>query len=209
MEIVYSSNFNDIFSNDSINTFYGDVTDLIKLGIDVEGIIYDDNWSVRRFLGFFKNKKRIKSVFNYLDIDDSLLSFKLFELSQTEFKWILLAYCLINKYKYIIFDYFDISLTYKDKKKFIKIIRKLHDDNINLIVISNDLVLLNTLNKEMYMYSAIDGLFREDMVNLINNNLIESNEIIDFINMANKKDANLEMTLDSKELLKDIYRGVR
>ena len=31
----------------------------------------------------------------------------------------------------------------------------------------------------------------------------------EFIEMSNKKGANLDYTLDSKELLKDIYRSVR
>ena len=38
--------------------------------------------------------------------------------------------------------------------------------------------------------------------------MINMHHVIRFINMANSKGANLNMTLDNKELLKDIYRSV-
>ena len=44
---------------------------------------------------------------------------------------------------------------------------------------------------------------------LENSRLFELPEIIKFINLANKKGAELTYTFDSKELLKDIYRGVK
>ena len=41
-----------------------------------------------------------------------------------------------------------------------------------------------------------------------NRKLIDEPEILRFINLANKRGAKLDLTLDSKELLKDIYRSV-
>ena len=30
--------------------FYGDVLDLVNMGVDIEGIEFDDNWTVKKFL---------------------------------------------------------------------------------------------------------------------------------------------------------------
>lgn len=211
MEIVYSNSFNHKFREGIVNNFYGDIKDLTKLGINIEGIIYDDKWTVKRFLGVLKNKKRIKSILNYLDIDETVLNKKISELSKTDFKWVLLAYLLINNCKYIIFEYFDTSLIYKDKKKFVNVVRKLISDGINIIVISKDLELMNQLNKNILVVSEPGEINECSIIDLVSDihPIVEVPEIITFIKLANKKKANLAITLDSKELLKDIYRGVK
>ena len=85
--------------------FYGDVLDLIDMGVDIEGIEYDDNWTVRKFLSkSLLAKKRIETVFKYLDLDTKYLSFKIKELSKVTFKYILLSHALLNNERTIIFE---------------------------------------------------------------------------------------------------------
>ena len=146
MEIVYASNFNGKFSEDKINNFYGDLLDLEELGIEIEGIIYDDDKKVKRLLG---HNKRVLSILNYLEIDSNILNKEIKDLSKTEFKWMLLAYLLIINKKYIIFDYFDIGLTYKEQKKLIRIIRKIFKDGYKIIVISKNFVFLSQLDSDI------------------------------------------------------------
>ena len=50
--------------------------------------------------------------------------------------------------------------------------------------------------------------YQGDLLNGILQGLLPKPEIIKFIDLANKKSANLAYTLDEKELLKDIYRSV-
>lgn len=208
MEIVYASNFNGKFSEDKINNFYGDLLDLEELGIEIEGIIYDDDKKVKRLLG---HNKRVLSILNYLEIDSNILNKEIKELSKTEFKWMLLAYLLIINKKYIIFDYFDIGLTYKEQKKLIRIIRKLFKDGYKIIVISKNFVFLSQLDSDIIVSVGSNTLLTGNMLDIVleNSRLFELPEIIKFINLANKKGAELTYTFDSKELLKDIYRGVK
>ena len=80
MEIVYTDDLKDLTSS-SIG-FYGDILDLQALGIDIEGIEYDDEWSVKRFLSgsrFFSNG-RIDNVLKYLELDSKYLKVKIKEL---------------------------------------------------------------------------------------------------------------------------------
>ena len=123
----------------------------------------------------------------------------------------LLAYLLIINKKYIIFDYFDVGITYKEQKKLIRIIRKLFKDGYKIIVISKNFVFLSQLDSDIIVSVGSNTLLTGNMLDIVleNSRLFELPEIIKFINLANKKGAELTYTFDSKELLKDIYRGVK
>lgn len=208
MEIVTTNNLN-VFKNDKINGIYGDIFDLENFGIDVLGITYDDKWSVKRFLNFIKNKNRIKAIFKYLEIDESLLNLKINNLSHSEFKWILLSYMLIHNKSIFIFDYFDVGLTYKDKKRLINIIKNLKKDGKQIMVLSNDLIFMNKVVENFYVLKDGDIIYEGNIMDSLKKNLVDKPEIIDFINLVNKRDKSIELTLDNNELLKNIYRSVR
>ncbi len=209
MEIVYYNKESNIISNNKITGFYGDVLDLINLGIEIEGIIYDDAWTVERFLkgSIFKNNKRIDSVLKYLEIDSKLKNIKLGYLSKTDFKFVLLAKALLMNKNNIVFDYFDVGLTFKEQKRLIRIIRTLKKDGKTIVVLSNDLVFMNSIIDIIIVIKNGDISFEGSINDLIKSNEVDDPEIIKFIKLANKKGAKLDYTLDSKELLKDIYRS--
>jgi len=207
MEIVYSNKTYDIVDDGEILGIYGD---LHNLDIPIEGIKYEEEWTVFRFLNNnpLIKKNNLDDILSLLNIDNKLLNKKIKYLSRTDFKFILLCYLIINNKKNIIFDNFEIGLTYKDQKKLINIIRRLNTDGYNIIIISHDLVFMDKIVNKIEVYRDNKSIFYGTIDALIRENIIEDNSIIRFIKMANKKNANLELTLDSKELLKDIYRSV-
>lgn len=210
MEVVFTENTKDLFEQNKITGFYGDVIDLMERDIDIDGIIYDDEWTVRRLLNGIRLKlnKRIEGILNYLEIDSKLLNKKLKDLSQKDFKFILLAKLLLDNKNIIIFDYFDVGLTYKDKKKLAKIIRTLKRDGKTIIIISKDVVFLNTIVDSICVVKDREIVYNGLISGYVNSEFVPEIEIIKFIKAANKKKAKLDFTLDSKELLKDIYRSV-
>lgn len=210
MEIVYTNDLKDL-TNSSIG-FYGDILDLSTLGIDVEGIEYDDEWSVRRFLSgsrFFSNK-RIETVLKYLELNPKYLKVKIKELSKVTFKYVLLAHALLNNKRNIIFERFEIGLSNKEKKTIIQILRKLKTDGINLIFISKDLIFLNQIVDDVVVIKNKKIVYNGSIIDLINSKKtsVELPPVCKFILLANERGAGLDMTLDHKELLKDIYRSV-
>lgn len=212
MEVVYTKDIPNTFDYQGVVGLIGDLHDLEKRGFDIEGIVYDDNWTVKRFLNglHFKLNVRIESLFNYLELDMSYLNVKIKDLSKTNFKYVLLAYLLLNNKKVIIFDYFDVGLIYKEQKKLIKIIHNLANEGIKMIIISKDLVFLNQVvdtlliikNDRVIYDKPMKDLFKEEKLD------IDMPEIIKFIKLAKKKDGKIDYTFDSLELLKDIYRSV-
>lgn len=209
MEIVYYDKDNSMFEKNKVTGFYGDVLDLLNLGVDIEGIVYDDNWTVSKFLkgSILKNNSRVDSILKYLDIKEEIKGIKLSNLSKTEFKFILLAKALLLNKTNLVFDYFDVGLSSKEQKRLIKIIRMLKKDGKTIIVVSNDLVFMSSIIDSIMVVKNNDISFEGSLSDLIKLNEVEDPEIIKFIKLANKRGAKLDYTLDSKELLKDIYRS--
>lgn len=210
MEIMYSNKYNDLFLKDKITGVYGDKVDLIKFGVDFEGIEYDDEWTVRRFLNGFKIKmdNSILDIFSELEISYSLLKRKIKELSKGQFKLVLLTYILLNKKNIVVLDYFDKGLSYKYKKRIINYLKTKYSGI--LVVISNDIVFLNMLVKKLIVFENGNIVFNDDINNIYKSKIkIEFPEITKFIRLANKSKAKLNYTVEIQELLKDIYRSVR
>ena len=86
---------------------YGDILYVDK-SIDTYGISYKDDWTVRRLLNglHLKLNNRIEDIFNYIGLDKECLNTKICELSHTTFKYVMLAYLIINNKRFIIFDLF-------------------------------------------------------------------------------------------------------
>lgn len=209
MEIMYSNKSNDILKNKGFVGICGDKKDLVNMGVDFIGIDYNDEWSVKRFLNGlkFKISDNILELFNEFEINNSLFKRKIRDLSKGEFKLILLVYVLLNKKEVIILDYFDKGLSNKLKKRIISFLKTKYDGKV--IVISNDLIFLNMLVKDLMVF--IDGklVFNDNINNVYRSNLkLDYPTIIKFIELANRSNAKLHYVVDNKELLKDIYRSV-
>ena len=206
MEIVFYSKGSDIVKPNLVTGFYGDVLDLLNLGFEIDGIVYDEAWSVSRFLKghkVFGLDLRIDAIFKYLDIDISLKNVKLGHLSKTDFKFILLAkVLLLNK------NNIDVGLTSKEQKRLIKIIKMLKKDGKTVVIISNNLVFMSSVIDHVVIINNGSIFYEGNLDDLIKLRDVPDTEIIKFIKLANKSGANLNYTLDSKELLKDIYRSV-
>ncbi len=189
MEIVYSKVEHEYLKPGEVTGFYGDVLDLLRYGIDIEGIIYDDDWSVKRFLNGHKLRlnSRMESIFNYLDLDMKLLNKKIKDLSKTDFKFILLAYLLVNNIKYIILDYFDVGLTHKDQKRLVRILRNLKSEGIAIIVLSKNLVFLDQIVNSIIVVKNNELVYNGKMSLLISEHikLVDEPEILRFISLAN------------------------
>lgn len=208
MEIMYVNK-----SNIELTTtaFYGDVLDLIDMGIDIEGIEYDDNWTVRKFLSkSLLARKRIETVFKYLDLDTKYLSYRIKELSKVTFKYVLLSHALLNNKRTIVFERFDVGLSNKEKKNMVQIIKKLKNDGFTLIFLTHDILFANQVCENIIVVKNKKEVYNGTIEKLVKSkrNIIDMPPVVKFVEYANKKNAGLTYTLDHKELLKDIFREV-
>ena len=208
MEVVISNNIPDKFKYQTLGVI-GDLNDLLNMDFDIEGIIYDDSWTVKRFLNGFhlKLNNRIESFFSMLELDKKLLNKKINIISKTDLKFVLLIYAMLKNYKTIIFDHMDANMSYKDKKRLLNFIRKIKNDNLNFIFLSKDLEFLYKITNHLIIIND-NKIIYDDLIDDAYTLEELDFKIINFIKLANKKGANLIYTFDRKELLKDIYRSV-
>ena len=211
MEIVYSKEIPTNFSDKNIIGLYGDVLDLNTYDMDTFGIKYDDEWKVSKFLngGHLRINKRIYDIFAFLDLDKSILNYKIKDISKVSFKYVLLTYILFNNIDIIIFDHIEVGMSYKEIRHIKQIIKELKKSNFKIILVTKDIIFMDDLVEELIVINNKKEVYRGDTKDVFNEpiSIMEPN-IVKFINMANRKGANLNMTLDNKELLKDIYRSV-
>lgn len=208
MEVVISNNIPDKFKYQTLGVI-GDLNDLLDMDFDIEGIIYDDSWTVKRFLNGFhlKLNNRIESFFLMLELDKKLLNKKINTISKTDLKFVLLIYAMLKNYKTIIFDHMDANMSNKDKKRLLNFIRKIKNDNLNFIFLSKDLEFLYKITNHLIIIND-NKIIYDDLIDDAYTLEELDSKIINFIKLANKKRANLIYTFDRKELLKDIYRSV-
>lgn len=208
MEVVISNNIPDKFKYQTLGVI-GDLNDLLDMDFDIEGIIYDDSWTVKRFLNGFhlKLNNRIESFFLMLELDKKLLNKKINTISKTDLKFVLLIYAMLKNYKTIIFDHMDANMSYKDKKRLLNFIRKIKNDDLNFIFLSKDLEFLYKITNHLIIIKD-NKIIYDDLIDDAYTLEELDFKIINFIKLANKKGANLIYTFDRKELLKDIYRSV-
>ena len=208
MEVVISNNIPDKFKYQTLGVI-GDLNDLLDMDFDIEGIIYDDSWTVKRFLNGFhlKLNNRIESFFSMLELDKKLLNKKINTISKTDLKFVLLIYAMLKNYKTIIFDHMDANMSNKDKKRLLNFIRKIKNDNLNFIFLSKDLEFLYKITNHLIIIND-NKIIYDDLIDDAYTLEELDSKIINFIKLANKKGANLIYTFDRKELLKDIYRSV-
>lgn len=212
MEIMYANKLNNNFKRKSINGFYKDKNDLVDYLPEFYGLSYDDEWTVKRFLNGLKLKfnEKILEVFKSLGLHEDLLNKKIKILSTNEFKLVLLAHLIIENPEVYIFDYFEVGLSFRNRKMFVNLLKTLKSEGKTIIVITNNIGFLYEISDNIMVVEE-----RKMIYNGVKNDLFiarrikEYPPIIDFIRKANKKDANLLYTMDRKELLKDIYRSLR
>ena len=150
-----------------------------------------------------------KDYFEILDLDSEFLNKKISDLSYSEYKILLLLDIVSKNPKLMILNYFDVGFNSKYKRKIIKLIKFIKASlNINFIVISNDVNFMNKLVKHVIVCKNKIIKYQGSIINAIKEEYIEEPPIYNFVRLANEKGANLEYTLDGKDLLKDIYRSV-
>ena len=196
---------NGYFAVRQLVGFYGEIDDLSilidNIKIDEINVKYSDIVKI--------NSIDNKDYFEILDLDSEFLNKKISDLSYSEYKILLLLDIVIKNPKLMILNYFDVGFNSKYKRKIIKLIKFIKASlNINFIVISNDVNFMNKLVKHVIVCKNKIIKYQGSIINAIKEEYIEEPPIYNFVRLANEKGANLEYTLDGKDLLKDIYRSV-
>lgn len=171
-------------------------------------------------LKYFKyklNKKniRISKALKLVGLNEEYLKRRIDSLNISEKKKVSLASILIFNPGVIILEEPSIFLNYRDNEKLIKLIKLLKDKyNKTIILISKDTNLsykvsdeIILLNKGSIVYAGNKSILEDEKV--LNNINVDIPEIVKFINISNKFDANLTYTSNILDLIKEVYRNAK
>lgn len=171
-------------------------------------------------LKYFKyklNKKniRISEALKLVGLNEEYLKRRIDSLNISEKKKVSLASILIFNPSVIILEEPSLFLNYRDNEKLIKLIKLLKDKyNKTIILISKDTNLsykvsdeIILLNKGSIVYAGNKSILEDEKV--LNNINVDVPEIVKFINISNKFDANLTYTSNILDLIKEVYRNAK
>jgi len=194
---------NNYFKNKTITGFFGDIRDLRVLINNLEGTEMKTNKKAKVVIG--KNIDFIKS----LGVDESLLSYRISELSASNYKLIKLVGIILAKPEVVVLNNFELGLNSKTITRLVRFLKTINATfNIKIIIVSNNPVYLSKITKDVVVMKNEIIKYQGEIMPAIIQGLVDKPEIIDFIDLAKKKDKSIEYTLDDKELLKAIFRSV-
>lgn len=160
--------------------------------------------------------KRIEDSLKMVGLDNSYLDRNPFDLSSGEKCLLALGVVLSLNPKLLIIDDPTLYLDNKNMEYLIKLIKKLKNNyHKTIIIFTSDIEFAIRLTDNYVILKNGKICSSGNSKDLLNNiprlksSGIEIPRIIEFINAVNKKkNINLDMTFDIKELMKDIYRHV-
>ncbi len=189
------------FNNHNFIGLFGDIKDLNTIVSDLDSIKIK-NTKVKKIINN-------KDYFDYFGINSDILNKKYDELCYSDRKIIMLMKVCSLKPDVIVLNNFDLGFNYKIKSKISKFIKYVNaSDKTCFIIISNDVLFINKCAKHIIISNNKIIKYQGDIISAIKQGLLDKPPIIKFIDLANNKKANLDYTLDGKELLKAIYRSV-
>lgn len=162
-----------------------------------------------------KQSIRIQEALTLVGLTEDYLYKEVNSLSFNEKKRLSIASSLIFNPSIIVLEEPIMFLTYKDKEKLIKLIHTLKTKyKKTIIIITKDTNLPYEVSDEVLLFS--DGelvesggkeLLTQDK--LINKIKCDIPEIVKFINVSNKMNANLTYTSNILDLIKEVYRNAK
>ncbi len=203
MEIMFTNETNNLLNNRQFLSFIGEVKDLETLLSNLNLSSYKETKKVKHYL-------KTTEYFNDLKLDNELLNKKIADLSSYELMCFKLLTIINKKPSIIILDNVDCKICEKYKSKLLNFIRLINaSKRIKFIIISSNTVFLNQISKDCLVMKNGIIKYQGQIIDGIKSDQIKKCEIIDFIDIANqKKNAKLDYYLETKELLKAIYRSV-
>lgn len=203
MEIMFTNETNNLLNDRQFLSFIGEVKDL-------ETLLSNLNLSSNKETKKVKHYLKTTEYFNDLKLDNELLNKKIADLSSYELMCFKLLTIINKKPSIIILDNVDCKICEKYKSKLLNFIRLINaSKRIKFIIISSNTVFLNQISKDCLVMKNGIIKYQGQIIDGIKSDQIKKCEIIDFIDIANqKKNAKLDYYLETKELLKAIYRSV-
>ena len=213
MEIEFSNFEVDkkIFGEKTISGLYDTKgTFIYKNLYGIEKLKVNNNLTVRTYLLLSKLSRKkyslTKKLLNDLEIDSTKQKLKLKELSMVDYIKVLVIRLVSKSCKTIVLKNIDISLNFNEQARLFNALRR----NIKLV---NKTIIFESMNIESIVPNSDYYVIADDNKVIYSGDdftkLPVKTEIMEIVDLANKKGAKLSYYKDINDLLKAIYRSVK
>ena len=212
MEIIYSKHIIDE-RQFKLNELYGLVdrnsTFIKKQFVGLKTFNYKSNKRVKSilFLSKCRNKELTEKLYNDFELNIEIEKKRMKDLSTSELvKVLTICICTYKKVNLIVLDHIDTCLNYGDLNTILKSLKQCMKMINKVILFSTSKVdnILNTCSE--YVVAG------ENRIIYNGNKFVElpvKPEIVEFVDLANKRGANMSYYKETYDLLKAIYRSVK
>lgn len=188
-----------------ISVLVGDINNsLVDNGKEVYVLEHVDKYT--------KSSKIIEAL-SMVNLSQDYLLMKSNDLSNVEYRKLLLVTDLVNKEKNIVLEHFDKGLSQKEKQYFKVLFRKLSNNyGINFFIITNDLDFCMDMADEYLLYKKgkISKTYsKKDIFNEELYSYFDKHTLVDFVIKSRKYNHIKEDYYDIKDVLKAIYRELK
>lgn len=204
MGISYSRKIqNNYFLNKTIVGLFGEMADTPVLIKNIERLEINAKHRVKALIG------REPELIKALGLNNQILKQKVQDLSQVDAKCVSLIKTIMLKPELIILNNFEKGVNAKVLTRMIRFIKTIQATfNIKFIIISNDPLFLSKISKDIIIMKQRIIKYQGPIMPALKQNLLPQPEILKFIDLANEKGADLDYSLEEKEVLKSIYRSI-
>lgn len=172
---------------------------------------YKQNMIVRKYLEkTFSNlsMERLEKACRMALLDLEVLDFNLSRLSRTEAKRLRFVEALLYNSETLIFENFESGFYGKNRSYFQKLFLKLTKYGKSILIVTQDVSFLFGIVSEFILFTE-NGYERiTDFYNKKIYQYVEEPPIISYVNYLNKMGISMEHYVETKEVLKAIYRSV-
>lgn len=157
------------------------------------------------------SKEKILKSLQIVNLTEDVLSRSFESLSISIKNKLEIVMTLISKKDSFIFYDIHKGLNYRETEDLKRLLKKLASCNKKIIVVTNDVEFLFNLTKNVVLITDNNEIIELNPVNWFDDAIyqyVSEPPIIEFIHYCHKKNIKMENVLETKELLKAIYRGV-
>lgn len=162
------------------------------------------------FLGFGKKEKLLKAL-QVSELNENILAKSFNNLSLCELNKLAIVEALLTKESILILKNINKGLSYRESENLKRVLKKLQEHGKTVVVITNDIEFLFNLTKHVVFVDKNNVVQEYNPINWFSRdiyNYVAKPPIIDFVEYCRNRNIKIEDVLETKELLKSIYRSV-
>lgn len=141
-------------------------------------------------------------------LDGQILNTNMKNLSYTESKRLRFVEALLNRSETIVFDSFEKGFYGRDRSYYQKLLVKLTKYGKNIIYVTNDISFLFGIVKKFILFTEDSFEWIDDFYDSKIYQYVEKPSIVAYIQYLEQKKISMDHYLETKEILKAIYRSV-